>query len=408
MSKHRIIILGGGFAGTKAALDLAKDPRFMVTLVSDSTHFSYYPTLYRTATGGRKHISSMPLTEIFKGTKVQLIQDTIVAIDREARTLKSSVGHTLHYDGLVICIGVKANYFGIKGLEEYSYSIKSISEAQRFKRHLHDQLTADHKPDLNYVVVGGGPTGVELAATLPQYLLKICQQHGIKSPSIHVDLIEASSRVLPSMRKSMSRRVTKKLKKLGIKVYTRTSVQAQTADALMVNNKPLRSHSVVWTAGTVNNPFFAQNGFQLSKHGKVRVDQFMQAEPGIYVIGDNADTPYSGMAQTAIYDADYVAHNFKRLADGKNPKPYRAKQPAYVVPCGPFWAAAQWGPINVYGFAGWLLRRAADMVAYNDFLPWKTATRQWMSEMDEEESCPQCADAMYRMLYLSGEDPLSR
>lgn len=403
MSKHRIVIIGGGFGGIRAALELARDNRFQVTLVSDKTNFSFYPTLYRTATGGRKFISSIPLTEIFERSRIGLIHDKIVRIDRENRLITSSVGHTLQYDGLIIALGVQTNYFNIKGLEEFSYGIKSIDEAQRLKEHLHAQLTAYHKPDLNYVVVGGGPTGVELAAALPQYLRKICQQHGIKYKSIHIDLVEAAPRILPRMHKSVSKRVTKQLRSLGVKVYTHAGVQAQTADSLMVNNKPMRSHTVIWTAGITNSPFFKDNDFQLAQSGKVRVDQFLQAEPGIYVIGDNADTPYSGMAQTALYDGLYVAKNLKRLADGVPPKTYTAKEPIYVVPCGPFWAVAQWGRVNIYGMPGWLMRRAADMIAYHDFEPWKKATRKWLSESAEEESCPQCTHEMAKLNYMSGE-----
>jgi NADH dehydrogenase len=102
-------------------------------------------------------------------------------------------------------------------------------------------------------------------------------------------------------------------------------VEAETADALTVNNRPIRSHSVIWTAGMMNNPFFVEHGFQMSKKGRVRVDQFLQAEPGIYVIGDNADTPYTGMAQTAIYDGNFVAENIERIANKKELVPYKAK-----------------------------------------------------------------------------------
>ncbi len=391
MGKHKVTIVGGGFAGIKVALELAEDKRFHITLISELTTFRYYPTLYRTATGGKKIISNIPLTHVFAGKNVHIINDTVLSIDRKKRVLKTKVNHNISYDGLVLALGVKTNYFGIEGLEQFSFGIKSLEDAEELKAHLHKQLVEEYRPDVNYVVIGGGPTGVELAGALPAYIKQITDKHGIPKRKVHVDLVEAAPRILPRMPKDISRMVARHLRKIGVKIYLKTAVQAQTADALMVHNKPIRSHTVIWTAGVANHPFFKDQGFQLAKNTKVRVDQFLQAEPGIYVIGDNADTPYSGMAQTALYDGHYVADNLKRLANDEEPKTYTAKKPVYVIPAGPMYAAVLWGKFRVYGKLGWVLRRAADFIAYNDYLPWQMAAQLWIAEDDEENSCPRCA-----------------
>jgi NADH:ubiquinone reductase (H+-translocating) len=208
---------------------------------------------------------------------------------------------------------------------------------------------------------------------------------------------------LPRMPKDISRSVKRHLKKIGVHVMTNRAVQAQTADALMVDNKPIRSHTVVWTAGVTNHPFFNEHAFQIAKNHKVRVDQFLQAEPGIYVIGDNADTPYSGMAQVAIDDAKYVAKNLVRIAHCEDPEPYVAKKPIYVMPAGPKYAAVLWGKLRVYGRLGWWLRRAADFIAYRDYEPWKIAVSRWLAEADEEENCPTCNQKLEKVMYESGE-----
>src|SRR6185436_6290912 len=104
----------------------------------------------------------------------------------------------------------------------------------------------------------------------------------------------------------------KHLRKIGIKLYLDTTVVAETAETLTLDDKKLDSETVVWTAGVTNHPFFNKNDFQINSHGKVRVDQYLQAEPNIYVIGDNADTPYSGLAQTALTDGKYVAESLVR------------------------------------------------------------------------------------------------
>jgi NADH:ubiquinone reductase (H+-translocating) len=403
LSKQKVVIVGGGFGGVKTALELAEESRFRVTLISNETHFCYSPTLYHMATGGRSYQSSIPLSNILSSTDTNILHDEVIAVDKVKRTVKTKAGHTLGYDALILSLGMKTNYFGIKGLEQYSYGVKTPAEAEELKQHLHKQLLDDKKPDLNYVVIGGGPTGVELAGSLPSYIQKICKQHGLGKRAIHVDLIEAEPRILPRMPKSFSQRVAKQLRKNGINIFTRTAVQAQTSDALMVGKKPIRSHTVVWTAGTTNHPFYQQQHFQLSYCSKVRVDHYLQAEPGIYVIGDNADTPYSGMAQTAIHDAQLVANNLKRLIEGQPPVPYAAKKPIYVIPAGTGWAAVLWGPLKIYGKLGWMLRKAGDLVAYHDYLSALPAIKHWAAENDEEDSCLICANTLTKALYRSGE-----
>jgi NADH dehydrogenase len=392
VAKHKVVIVGGGYGGAKAALELADDPRFDITLISDRIDFSEHGSLYKVATGHTKDLASIPLHEIFGSKDIKLVQATVTTIDRKERAVLTNNGMRFPYEALILGIGVRTNYFHIEGLEQYSYGIKSLEDAKAFKQHIHRQLSEEGRPDFNYVVVGGGPTGIELAGALPGYIAKVAKRHGIMRPKVHVDLVEAAPRLVPRMSKRMSRKITAHLRKLGVRVYAHTAVQAQSADALMANNKPIRSHTVVWTAGITNNPFFSENSFQLARNGRVRVDQFLQAEPGIYALGDNADTAYAGMAQTAIHDAKFVANNLIRLADAKEPLPYVAKKPIYVFPAGPYWAAVVWGPVHIYGFLGWLLRTAADWMAYHDYEPWHLATKRLLSETIDEESCHICAD----------------
>jgi NADH dehydrogenase len=397
MAKFKVVIVGGGFGGIKAALELADDRRFDITLISDHDDFRVYSTLYHVASGGSRKVASIPLTEVFSAKHVEVVIDQVTKLDRDKKTVTTKKGHTYPYEALILGLGVMTNYFGITGLQEFSYGIKTLTDAEELKAHLHQQLCDDKQFDHNYVVIGGGPTGVELAGALPHYIKSIAKNHGIKQRKVHVDLVEAAPRLVPRMPKDISRAITRNLRKQGVKIYTKTAVQAQTADALMVNNKPIRSHTVIWTAGVTNNPFFKEQNFQLTRSGKVRVDQFLQAEMGIYVIGDNADTPYSGMAQTALYDGKFVAQNLQRIASKQAPKPYTAKKPIYVLPAGPHWAAVLWGNIRIFAWLGWMLRSAADLLLYRDYLPIMKAAQRWTDMENQEDFCPHCGNNLAKL-----------
>ena len=393
MKKKQVLIVGGGFSGVKSALNLSKNEAYKVTLLSDRDSFFYYPTLYRTATGGSREISDIPLAQIFKDKPVEIVLGKADKLNREKRTIHTVDGNKFDYDILILALGAVTNYFGIRGMKEYSYGIKSIEEAEELKAHLHNQLIDTRKPDLNYIIIGGGPTGIELAGAMPSYVKKIMKQHGLRDRKIHVDLVEAAPRLMPRMPKNVSKAFAKRLKKLGVKLYLGTPVQAETANTLLMNGKYVRSHTVVWTAGIANNPFFKSNNFILSPSGKVQVDKLLQAWPGIFVIGDNADTPYAGMAQTALHDAHFVSENLHRHSLKKQPYAYKPKKPIYITPAGPYWAAVVWGPLRMYGWLGWALPRAADWLGYKDVGPWWKATELVLGAFDNEDKCARCTQA---------------
>jgi NADH dehydrogenase len=394
MAKHKVVILGGGFGGIKTALELADDARFEVVLVSDQTNFRYYPALYQTATGSPKDISDIPLAELFKNKPVQLIKARAERLDRAEKVIHTKGAGNIGYNSLVVALGMTTNYFGIPGLDEFSYGIKSVEEAERFKKHLHSQMIDEHRPDLNYVVIGAGPTGVELAGMLPSYLHKIMKHHGITDRAIRVELVEAAPRILPRSPKDISRVIARRLRKLDITIHTNQKVEAESHDALTVNGKPISSQTVIWTAGVSCNPFLDTNSFAMTDHCKVAVDQFLATNNDVYVIGDNAGTPYSGVAQTALHDGVFVANNLKREADNKPMLAYKPKRPIYVTPAGPNWAAVEWGSLHLHGWWGGLLHKLSYLIGYHDYEPWWSASQRWLATDTEEENCATCTKSV--------------
>ncbi len=233
------------------------------------------------------------------------------------------------------------------------------------------------------MIVGAGPTGVELASALGTYLKHLKKHYNQHQPRITISIIEAAPRVLPRMSEKASALVAARLKSLGVHVELNKKVEQETADSLIVSGKPIKSHTVIWTSGVANNPFFAANAsqFKLSKNGKVEVDAHLRSGQDVYVIGDNAFTPWSGLAQTALRDGIFVA---KHIA-GKSKKKYTAKLPPVVVPIGENWAIFEYKKLRFGGWLGAQIRSAADFVGYKDILPFGQALGVWRAQKIKEE-----------------------
>lgn len=376
----KVTIVGSGFAGVKTALELAKDEHIEIRIITDKPDFQYYPSLYSSATGHSHLESWVPLGEIFaKHANVHVTIDAVVGIDPENKEIIGATDTRYKYDTLIIAVGTVTTYFGIPGLDQYAYGIKSADQIHQLKERIYRDLAENKSLDKNYVVIGGGPTGVELAGALGTYLQRLAEYHNIRNKRVNIRLIEAAPRLLPRSHPSTSKKVHRRLEHLGVEVEVGTKVERATADSIIAGGRPIASHTVIWTSGVMNNPLFAAhpNVFQLAPNGRVVVDEYLRAYKGIYVLGDNAATPYTGLAQTALHDAKFLAKNLRRKRERKAMLPYRAVRPASSVPIGKRWAAFELGPIRVYGVLAAMIRRAADFIGYSDILPIGQAIRPW-------------------------------
>lgn len=375
-----ITIVGGGFGGVKAALELAKESTNVITLITDKPDFQYYPALYGAATG-RSHLESwVPLDVIFSGKKnISVTYDTIETIDPTTKVLVGKSGATYAYETCIMALGTVTTYFGIEGLETYSFGIKSAAEIEKLKDHVYADVVEGRGVDKRYIVIGAGPTGVELAAALGSYLNKLSKQLNAKDSNMHVTLIEAAPRILPRMSETASAKVLRRLEKLGVKVQTGKTVESATEDLITVSGERMTSDTVIWTSGVANHPFYKANAdhFEFAPNGRVVVDAHMQTKNGVYVIGDNAATPFTGLAQTALHDAIFVAGHIMRTASNKPPRDYEAVMPPVIVPVGEFWAILEWRKIRLTGLPAAILRRIADFIGYSDILPLGQALGIW-------------------------------
>lgn len=397
-----IVIIGGGFGGVRAALDLSKKrlPSTRIVLISDKTYLEYFAALYRVVVGGSPLEMCIPLQTIFKNTAVELIYETVTHVDFKHKVAVLKSGLFVSYNTLILAVGSESAYFNIPGIREYSYGARSVHEALKLKRHLHElfestkQASSDFKRSGGHVVIiGGGPTGVELAGELGWYTRLLAQKHGFPSFFLTIDLIEGMPRLLPMLSEKISERVKQHLQSLGINIFLNRSILKGDFEEVYLSDLRMKTKTLIWTAGTkVNSLLSSLQGLEYDSKRRVVVTSTLAAKgfPEVYIIGDAAATVYSGMAQTAVDQGRYVAFLLHQKGLGKKEFPYAPRLPVYAIPVGPHWAVVSWKRWMVYGGIGWLLRRMADFKVYCSILPFYKACIVFFSGYSLTESCPLC------------------
>lgn len=355
---HRIVIVGGGFGGVTAALHLSKKHLndTEIILISDKPNLEYYGVLWRLVGGAKLGEACIPLKAML-GKNVTVDIDAITSINAKAKKV-NGVKAAYDYDTLILAPGSVPAYFNIPGMEEHSITMKSAEEALKIRRIIQSQ-----KANGSYVIVGAGPTGIEIAGEIIRLV-----------PAADVHLIEAMNRVLPSVEPKASAKVLKRLKDLKINVYVNTAVaSADSTGITFKDGTKMSATTLMWTAGVKAHPLVSSiEGLESDSRGRATVDGQLRAkgQKDIFILGDCALTKFSGMAQTAHEDGKHVANVIAAEHAGKPAPAYKPVAPAYAIPVGPLWAAVKFGPLRVYGLLGYLMRRAADVHVYSLILPW--------------------------------------
>lgn len=393
MHKKRVVIVGGGFGGVKTALELAKRRAFDVTLVSDDANFTHHATLYSTVIGRSRAESIIPLRTIFAGKNVRIIQDTATSIDTDRKFLICENG-IVEYDILVVSVGSEPNFFAMPGVQKYSYSLRDTADIVRLHAHLHDELADDKFVHKKCVVVGAGPAGIELAGALCEYIDFIKNAHQTSHAQAEVFLIESSDQVLPGQPPEMSRPVAQRLRKLGATIQLNECVVDQTRDQLVTDQAAYATDTVIWTTGTRQNSFFAHldDVFAYDAKGRVIVDAFLTVSDDIYVIGDNAATPLSGLATNAVDNAIFVARDIIARDKDLPRTPYVSQPHSFSVPVDDDWAIIKRNGEIVTGVAGMKLRRASELKNYRSLLDGKSALHAWKARNKIEDDCDTCTE----------------
>jgi len=380
--KKHIVIVGGGFASVKLALELNNNPLFDITLISPHDQLEYHGALYRSATGRSPLEVVLPFREIFdENSSITIINDFATELRAQTKEIKCQSGRVYSYDALVLGLGYEIEYFGIRGMREHAQSIYTIFDTISLRNKLRDKLIQNAGKECSIVMVGAGPTGIEVASDIDLFASIVAVKYHVAPALPKVTIVDRAPRVLPTLTSTVSDLASKRLQELGVNTLLGVEVDHCTSKHLCLKTgDPLPADVVIWSAGSRASSFYERypDIFSLDPRKRVVVNEYMQANsPDIYVIGDSASTKYSGMAQTAITDAVQLADNFKKFASGENITQYSPKLPIYVVPVGHEWAVAQVGETISSGDEGWKIRRDADLYIYESFLSKDLAKQHW-------------------------------
>lgn len=375
-----VVIVGGGFAGVKTALELSKRQVGKITLISDRNYFLHHSTLYATATGRSTEESVIPLNLIFaEHPNVTIVEDKITGFDPH-RKLVSSKKKDYRYDKLVLALGMVTTFFNIKGLKEHSYSIKTFEEVQEFHDSIYESVVRQ-KLDKEYFVIGAGMSGVEFSSALNNYLRNLVDLHRLYTARPRVTLVESKERILPRLSHTATTKALRQLKKVGVRVMTDQKVTALEGNAITIQGKLYPTTTAVWTSGLTNNPFFQKNSgyFDLGDNNRVNVNPYLEALDDVYVIGDNNTVPNSGAALPALWQAKHTAKNIVCTATKRPQKRFRARTAPISFPIGEHWGYVEWFHLYVSGRTGAVVRRWIELYSYCQILPFHKALPIWRS-----------------------------
>jgi len=368
----RVVVIGGGFGGLSAARTLAHYP-VQVTLLDRTNHHTFQPLLYQVATAGLSPGEiAAPIRWILRGHRnVEVLLGEVVDFDLDRRVVKLS-DLEVPYDYLIVAAGASHAYFGHDEWEPFAPGLKTIEDAIEIRRRVllafelaeRQALSgAEHMP-LNFVVVGGGPTGVELAGTLAEIARRVMEKefHAIDPKRTRIILVEGGPRVLPAYPEDLSRSAEEQLKHLGVEVRTSALVTEVEASAVHIGQTRLPAAVILWAAGVAASPLGKQLSAPLDRAGRVLVepDLSIPGHPEVFVIGDLATLKdeqgkmLPGVAPVAMQEGRAVAHNIGRDLRHESRKSFYYVDKGSLATIGRASGIAQFGKLHISGFIAWL------------------------------------------------------
>jgi NADH dehydrogenase len=365
VSRPKVVVLGAGFGGLTAAkaLDSIAD----VTLVDRHNFQTFLPLLYQVSTAGlaADHIAH-PIRGALRRTKIKFRMGSPITIDHKNNSVKLDSSEVLDFDYLVIALGSATNDFGVTGVSEHALGMKSVSEALEIRssilRRFEDLCRFEDETKFSITVVGGGPTGVEMAGAIAE-LKKgpLTSDYAKAAANISVNLVEAGPRLLPSFSPLLSNRTRRDLEKLGVNVLLNTSVNEVKPRMILLGDKSkLPSEVTIWAAGVTGEPVMKKLNLPIAG-GRISVEPTLQVTnyPNIFAIGDIAGAKGSDgrflpmVAPVAMQQGRHLKTQLKNLIANKPLAPFKYRDKGSMATIGRHKAVVEVGPLKLAGIPAW-------------------------------------------------------
>ena len=369
----RVVIVGGGFGGLYAARALRRAPA-AVTLADRSNHHLFQPLLYQVATAALSPANiAVALRRVLRRQRnVSVVMAEAVAVDLRRKRVELQ-GGALDYDYLVLATGATHSYFGHDDWAAHAPGLKTLDDALEIRRRMllsYEAAERETDPDrrealLTFVVVGGGPTGVELAGALAEIARHVLLRdfRRIDPAAARVVLVEAGPRLLPAFPADLSQAALERLQRMGVQVRLGIAVTGIDGRGVALGAERIESRCVLWAAGVQASPLARSLGVPLDRAGRVPVepDLSVPGAPEVFAIGDLAamkmpdGRPVPGVAPAAIQSGRHAARNIRRLLRGEKTEPFRYLDKGSLATIGRAAAVAQIGRLHLSGFIAWVL-----------------------------------------------------
>lgn len=375
MTRPRVVIVGAGFGGLAAARALRKAP-VEVTLVDRRNHHLFQPLLYQVATAGLSPADiAAPIRSIVRNyANTRVLLDSVEGVDTRLRTVRLGSGGSLDYDWLLLATGARHSYFGRDEWAEHAPGIKSIEDATAVRRKVllaleRAETEEDHerrKALLTFVVIGGGPTGVEMAGAIAELAQRSVSREfrNITPHCSRVVLIEGGNRLLPSFPEALSARAKQAIERLGVEVRLNAPVTDIDACEVRIGDESIRAHTAIWAAGVEASPAASWLRAPCDRAGRVLVGSDLRV-PGcgnVFAIGDTASCPGAGgrpvpgIAPVAKQQGKHFAATVLAALIGKAaPAPFRYRSFGNLATIGRRSAVIDFGRVHLTGFPAWAL-----------------------------------------------------
>jgi NADH dehydrogenase len=371
-SKPKVVVIGAGFGGLTAAQKIAHLP-VQLTIVDRKNHHTFQPLLYQVATAGLSpgEIAAPVRWIMRKHSNVEVLLEEITGFDLAAKKVTSQ-SKSLDFDYLVVASGATHTYFGHDEWEPFAPGLKTVEDAIEIRRRVllafelaeRDAASGIKNPPLQFVVVGGGPTGVELAGTLAEIAHQTMngQFRFIDPRQTRILLIEGGPRVLATYSERLSGKAKDQLEALGVQVRTSTMVNRIEAGAVWSGDEKICAQVILWAAGVAASPLGKKLGVPLDRAGRVLVepDLSIPGRPEVFVIGDLASLKdkngnlLPGVAPVAIQEGGFVAKNIARALNNERRRDFHYFDKGSLATIGRAAAVAQFGKFELWGYFAWL------------------------------------------------------